>query len=210
MKGRTFAAAEGEWYFESEEEEQQQVGARNNPLECSAGDSVRLPSSPFEAEEVSGEGAGVGQGAGEGEGPRELSSAQIVEMFERAEGLQEVMRKCGGFPEWLKRVFWRLHYLLGERIMDVQEFLIRERVLEGSLKLEVPDIETVACRLVEKALNEWEDEQFKQMKKNMHLLYNFAAWQSDIAVPVYNYCVKIWRQPLAFRLHLKYMSKEER
>jgi hypothetical protein len=194
MKGRTFAAAEGEWYFESEEEQEADCSPR---LPASPLDAGEAPLLPLERE-------------AEGEGPKELTTAQILEVFERAQGLQEVMRQCAGFPEWMKRMFWRLHYLLGERVLDVQEFLVGERLLEGSLKLEVPDVEEVVCRLVEKALNEWEDEQFKQLKKNLQLLYHFATWETDIAAAVYNYCLRIWRKPLRFRLYLRYMSKDER
>jgi hypothetical protein len=64
-----------------------------------------------------------------------FKGVDIFEIFYEQQNYIKLTQKCQHYPMALKKFNWRLHYIIGELIVNAEEYLIKESLLPQSLKL---------------------------------------------------------------------------
>ena len=102
------------------------------------------------------------------------------------------------------RFFWRLHYLVGEMVIQVQEFLVGKGRLEDCLLLKEQHVDKISLHFLTRLERKHHDPEFLQARENMSLMYRHNLYDYKLAASLYSYFNKLAYGTIEFEMMLDF------
>jgi hypothetical protein len=107
-------------------------------------------------------------------------------------------------PGVVLRFVWRLHYFIGELVIQVQQFLVQQQQLVDCVLLTEHQIHKVTLHFIRKLESRARDEEFMRVRERMASIVRSNLYDLQTAIWLYSHFVQISVQRLNYEMVLDY------